>query len=149
MKDGALVMLALLTFAGCSALSSPGASPVFTPEGECVRAGGIWQRVPNVCEYNFSALPPLHHPPPAVDQDRLPRDVARVVAREQRDDAGHVVRLRHVAHRHRAPHLVDDVLRQAVVRARADRARTDDVGKRKTADEVSLGARLASLGGAI
>jgi len=87
MKDRALVMLALLTFSGCSALSSPGASPVFTPESECVRAGGIWQRVPNVCEYNFSALPPLHHPPPAVDQDRLPRDVARVVAREKRDAA--------------------------------------------------------------
>ena len=77
MKNGALGMLALLLLTGCAAMSNP---VPLTPEGECVRAGGIWQRVPNVCEYNFSALSPLYHPPPAVDQDRLPRDVARVVA---------------------------------------------------------------------
>jgi len=62
-KLRALGMLALLLLTGCSAVSSPALSPPLTPEGECVRAGGIWQRVPNVCEYNFSAVPPLHHPP--------------------------------------------------------------------------------------
>jgi hypothetical protein len=62
-KRRALLMLALLMMlTGCSAISSPGVGPPLTPEGECVRAGGIWQRMPNVCEYNFSAVPPLHHP---------------------------------------------------------------------------------------
>jgi len=58
-KYFALVMLALVMLAGCSALSNPGAAPVFTPEAECVRAGGFWHQVQNICEYNFSALPPL------------------------------------------------------------------------------------------
>ena len=52
-KTIAVWMLPLLILAGCSAMSSPSASPAFTPEGRCLRDGAYWHASMNYCEYQF------------------------------------------------------------------------------------------------
>jgi len=52
-KTMAVWMLPLLILAGCSAMSSPSASPAFTPEGRCLRDGAYWHASMNYCEYQY------------------------------------------------------------------------------------------------
>src|SRR5581483_11264492 len=72
---------------------------------------------------------PSYHPAAAIDQQGLTGDVARVVARQECDDAGDILRLGDEAGRRRRLDALDHRRCQAVMRAGADRARRDGVDR--------------------
>jgi hypothetical protein len=59
MRTTAIMLLGIIALAGCSAATSPAASPAFTREAECERNGGWWHPDPNYafCEYQTPGLP--------------------------------------------------------------------------------------------
>jgi ABC-type glycerol-3-phosphate transport system substrate-binding protein len=59
MRLAVILLLAAAALTGCSAASSPSASPAFTPQAECERTGGWWHPDPNYafCEYQSPGLP--------------------------------------------------------------------------------------------